>query len=72
MTSHLNGIGILGGTFDPIHLGHTQSAQIVATQLKLEKVLLIPAHISPFISECLICLSLSNGLYARPNFKLTN
>ncbi len=47
MTSHLNGIGILGGTFDPIHLGHTQSAQIVATQLKLEKVLLIPAHISP-------------------------
>ncbi|NQY51039.1 MAG: nicotinate-nucleotide adenylyltransferase, partial [Colwellia sp.] len=38
-----NGIGILGGTFDPIHLGHTQSAQAVANELGLTKVLLIPA-----------------------------
>ncbi|MFQ3338736.1 MAG: nicotinate-nucleotide adenylyltransferase [Colwellia sp.] len=41
------GIGILGGTFDPIHLGHTQSAQAVANQLNLTEVLLIPAHIPP-------------------------
>ena len=41
------GIGILGGTFDPIHLGHTQSAQAVATELGLQKILLIPAHIPP-------------------------
>lgn len=41
------GIGILGGTFDPIHLGHTQSAQAVAHELGLAKVLLIPAHIPP-------------------------
>ncbi len=41
------GIGILGGTFDPIHLGHTQSAQAVATELDLQKILLIPAHIPP-------------------------
>ena len=41
------GIGILGGTFDPIHLGHTQSAQAVANELGLTKVLLIPAHIPP-------------------------
>ncbi|KGJ95130.1 nicotinate-nucleotide adenylyltransferase [Colwellia psychrerythraea] len=41
------GIGILGGTFDPIHLGHTQSAQAVADELDLKKVLLIPAHIPP-------------------------
>ena len=41
------GIGILGGTFDPIHVGHTQSAQAVADELGLTKVLLIPAHIPP-------------------------
>ncbi|GAW97315.1 putative nicotinate-nucleotide adenylyltransferase [Colwellia marinimaniae] len=41
------GIGILGGTFDPIHLGHTQSAQAVANELGLTKILLIPAHIPP-------------------------
>ncbi len=41
------GIGILGGTFDPIHLGHTQSAQAVANELGLQKVLLIPAHFPP-------------------------
>lgn len=40
-------IGILGGSFDPIHLGHIQSAQSVAVELGLSKVLLIPAHISP-------------------------
>jgi nicotinate-nucleotide adenylyltransferase len=46
-TSITTAIGILGGTFDPIHLGHTQSAQAVANELGLTKVLLIPAHIPP-------------------------
>jgi len=41
------GLGIFGGTFDPIHSGHIASAQSVANWLNLEKVLLIPAHIPP-------------------------
>lgn len=47
MKSINEGLGILGGSFDPIHLGHTKSAHAVAKQLGLTKVLLIPAHISP-------------------------
>ncbi len=40
-------IGILGGTFDPIHLGHTLPAKVVAHQLSLDQILFIPANIPP-------------------------
>lgn len=41
-------IGILGGTFNPIHLGHMIIAQNAAEELSLDKVLLMPAGISYF------------------------
>ena len=40
-------IGILGGTFDPIHLGHLASAKDVAAAFQLERVLLVPAATPP-------------------------
>lgn len=43
----MQNIGILGGTFNPIHLGHTLPAKAVAAHLSLDKVLLIPASIPP-------------------------
>jgi nicotinate-nucleotide adenylyltransferase len=39
----LQAIGILGGTFNPIHLGHTHVAQAMMQRLSLDKVLFIPA-----------------------------
>ncbi len=40
-------IGILGGTFNPPHLGHLVCAQEALIQLKLDEVLLIPTNTQP-------------------------
>ena len=40
-------IGILGGTFDPIHLGHIYLAEKVLKKLSLRKIIFIPAYLPP-------------------------
>lgn len=40
-------VGVLGGTFDPPHLGHVQVATDVADALALDRVLWIPAATPP-------------------------
>jgi nicotinate-nucleotide adenylyltransferase len=44
-------VGIFGGTFDPIHLGHLITAQSVKELRNLEKIIFIPAFISPHKSD---------------------
>jgi nicotinate-nucleotide adenylyltransferase len=40
-------IGILGGTFDPVHNGHLVLATTAAEILRLERLLVVPARESP-------------------------
>ena len=45
-------IGILGGTFNPVHNGHLHIARQALKKLRLEKLIFIPTHISPHKKIC--------------------
>jgi len=40
-------IGLLGGTFDPIHLGHLALATAARTALALDEVRVVPSRVPP-------------------------
>lgn len=44
-------IGIMGGTFDPIHIGHLFIAEEVLNEVGLDKILFIPVGIPPHKQE---------------------
>lgn len=44
-------IGIFGGTFDPVHDGHVKPVASAAERFGLERVIWIPARISPHKGE---------------------
>jgi nicotinate-nucleotide adenylyltransferase len=40
-------VGILGGTFDPIHNGHLEAADAARRELTLDRIMLLPARTPP-------------------------
>ncbi len=55
-------IGILGGTFDPIHFGHIHLALSLKEACELDQVLFSPNQTSPFKEE--------SSVHASPNQRL--
>ena len=47
MTSDVPRIGVLGGTFDPVHHGHLDAADAARQALALAEVVLMPSRVPP-------------------------
>jgi nicotinate-nucleotide adenylyltransferase len=71
----MNAIGILGGTFDPIHFGHLRMAQELADAVRLDEVLFVPAAIPPHRQQPATSAQQRAGMVAlaiqdHPSFRL--
>lgn len=45
--AQMTSVGILGGTFDPIHVGHLDVAHAARRALRLDAIVLMPANVPP-------------------------
>ncbi|MDE2679859.1 MAG: nicotinate (nicotinamide) nucleotide adenylyltransferase [Verrucomicrobiota bacterium] len=50
-SNSLNRIGLFGGSFDPVHLGHTMVVRTALAEMALDRIFIIPAAQSPFKPE---------------------
>jgi len=72
-----NRIGIMGGTFDPIHYGHLVAAEVARADFDLDKVIFIPAGKPPHkqsqsitSSEHRYCMT-ALAISSNPNFEVS-
>ncbi len=50
-------IGVLGGTFNPIHLGHLRLAEVLSESFSLDRFLFVPSEIPPHKTVTGLCPS---------------
>src|SRR5947209_8259882 len=70
-------IGILGGTFDPIHRGHLDLAEAAERRLALTEVLVIPSNIPPHrpqpaASSCHRFAMVALAIVGRPHWRVSD
>ncbi len=71
-------VGIMGGTFDPVHYGHLVTAEIASHSFGLERVVFIPAGIPPHKDYSAIAdyshrfNMLKMAIASNSNFKLSD
>ena len=67
-------IGIMGGTFDPIHIGHLVTAEAVRLEYDLDKVVFIPAGNPPHKQNSMVTEAMHRyvmtvmATYSNPHF----
>ena len=70
-------VGILGGTFDPIHIGHLIIAEEARYQLNLEKVIFLPAGKPYFKNDRIVSTKsdrlkmIEQGIKDNPRFEIS-
>lgn len=60
----MRAIGVLGGTFDPIHFGHLRLAQELVEAVNLDEVLFIPAAVPPHRNQPITSAQQRAGMVA--------
>lgn len=71
-------IGVLGGTFNPVHLGHLRAAEEVYEKFDLDKVLFIPAARPPHKTDATVAVfehrwnMLEVAIAGNPHFELSD
>jgi nicotinate-nucleotide adenylyltransferase len=70
-------IGVLGGTFDPVHYGHLAIAEEARVRLPLDVVLLVPARLQPLRQRAWVstpehrAAMLERAILGNPSFVLS-